>query len=443
MSTSKHTLFSMIYKGLLSAVNFANSVLLARTLTPADRVELQYSASLAQTGMTYVGGYTNYYGYALPKYPEETRNIVQMGNLLMFALSLVVWGVTLVLALVPLPWVHLTRPWLWALGCLPLTFIFGYGSRILNAIQEISWLNRANMAQPLLYAVFLGALFLVHRRWPEPTVVTAAYVFWVASFALSVLFTMAVAYRTLGVPGVTKLRFHRRHWQGTLRYGGWSSLAQAVNIANARMDFWLVMGLLKPGEASVYGIAVVASEVLLNVSSSIATVVFRRMTGGTRDDAIRITELSCRHTILSSAIVALGMYAAFPWLIRVAYGPTYAAAVWPFLILLPGLVIKAASNIVIQYATNSLGQPKTAIWMNGVSAIIDAVCCLLFIPALGMNGAALASTTAYVLSFALYVLWYGRVTGRNPRYLVAIQKSDLLPYLQMLREVYRRLRRSR
>jgi hypothetical protein len=128
MSTSKHTLFSMIYKGLLSAVSFANSVLLARTLTPADRVELQYSATLAQTGMTYVGGYTNYYGFALPKYPEETRNIVQMGNLFMFALSLLVWGVTLVLALLPLPWLHLPRPWLWALCCLQLTFILGYVS---------------------------------------------------------------------------------------------------------------------------------------------------------------------------------------------------------------------------------------------------------------------------------------------------------------------------
>jgi O-antigen/teichoic acid export membrane protein len=441
ISAKKSALFTMIYKAFLSGIGFINSALLARTLNMTDRAEFQYATTLSQGGMTFVGGFTNYYGYALPKYPEETRQVVQLGNLAVFMASLVVWVLTLLAMWLHLPFLHISRPVMWALFVTPLTFIFGFGSRILQASNEISWLNRANAAQPVLFTLILLPLYLGKQHLPDSVRITTTYLSWTASFIVAVVGTMYIAYKLLHLQGLMQFRFSKRHWLGTLHYGGWSSIAQSVNWLNYRIDFILVYKLLPVTDASIYGIAVVASEVLLNISGSIASVVFRRMTGNDRQDAIHITELSTRHTIISSTIVALGMYTVFPWLITTAYTKAYSASIVPFFILLPGLIIKAASNMIIQYATNSLGQPKTSIWMNGVSVVFNAVCCLIFLPTLGMVGGAIASTISYVLSYIVYVIWFSRVNHVSPAGLLYIRKADLVPYVEVLTRIVRRIRR--
>lgn len=441
-SSKKKTMFTMMYKAFLSGIGFINSALLARTLNKGDRVEFQYAGTLSQTGMTFVGGFTNYYAFALPKYPDETRSIIQMGNLVVFAASLLTWFITFIGLWLPIPYIHMSRPLMWALLVMPLTYVFGYGSRVLQASDEISWLNRVNAAQPVLFTLIILPLYLDKQHLSDAIRITATYASWIVSFGVSVVGTMYIAYRLLHMGGLAKLRFSKRHWLGTIHYGGWSSVAQVVNYANYRMDFWLVYKLVPVNEASLYGIAVVASEVLLNISSSISSVVFRRMTGNDRNDAIHITELSTRHTILSSSIVAIGMYAVFPWLITAAFTRAYAGAIIPFFILLPGLIIKAASNMVIQYATNSLGQPKTAIWMNGISAAFNALCCVIFIPALGLIGAAIASTASYLLSFIVYVIWFARVNQVSPAGLLVIRRSDLIPYFDVIKQVLRKVMRK-
>lgn len=438
MSTSRTTLFTMIYKGVLSGLGFLSSAALAWALSKPDRVEFQFAGTIAQTGMTFVGGFTNYYAYALPKHPEDARGVVQTGNLFVGLASILVLLVAGASFAAGGFGGGADRPWRWALLCMPLTFIFGYGSRLLQAADEIAWLNRVNTLQPLIFLLFVGGLFALPYADRDAARLTGAYAAWIASFALAAFLTMVVTYRRLGVPGGWAWRLHPRHWRGTWQYGGWSSIAQGVNILNYRMDFWMVYHFLPAAEASVYGIAVVASEVLLNISGSIQSVMFRRMTGTDQQDAIAATELSCRHTLLSSALVAIAMFVTFPWLILFAY-PGYGAAILPFFILLPGLVVKAASNIVIQYATNALGQPKTSIWMNGVSALVNAAACLILLPTLGMVGGAIASTLSYAISFVIYIVWFGRVTGVHPSGLYRIRRTDLAPYLRMWSAVRRRL----
>lgn len=436
MSTARTTVLTFINKFYLSGVVFITSVIMARFLSMPDRLAFQFAGTWTGMGTTFVGGYTQYYAYALSKRPEESDDIVQMGNLFVFALSLIVLG--LVFALRNVVFVHVEDKWWWAALCLPLCFIYGYGTRLLQGSNQIKWLNRANAAQPMVLFVMALALFAAQHALSEPMRLLSSYGIWIFSFAVAGFYSLAVSYRLIGKHRNWKWRFNRPTWRGTLDYGGWLSVSNAVNIANYRIDFWLVTAMVPAASASAYGVAVVASEVLVNISTAVASVVFTRMTGGSRSDAIRVTELSSRHTIISSTIVAIGMYILFPWLIWFAYGHRYVGAIIPFLILLPGLIVKAASNIVIQYATNQLGSPKTSIWMNGVSALINAICCLIFLPWLHAVGGAIASTVSYVISYVIYVWWFSRVNRVSPRGLIAIQRTDFNPYLQAVKKVMRR-----
>ncbi|MBX5436341.1 MAG: oligosaccharide flippase family protein [Alicyclobacillaceae bacterium] len=445
MNTSKTMFFTFLSKLALSALGFINSVLAARYLMPADRVDFQYAGTVANAGMTTVGGYTGYYSYALARHPEEAADIVRMGNLFIACICLVVWLSAAAMYACGVPagqhevWFRIV--W-WGLLCMPFNFLVGYGTRLLQGSNHIPWLNRANIAQAVVFLLLYLPLF-TDRSIPARERLTLTYAVWLASFGFAALFSVVVAYRLLRVPRSFVPHFSRRHWSGMVRYGGWLSLSNLVNIVNYRMDFWLVGVMVPHRAASVYGIAVTASEVLLGISNSVASVVFTRMTQGSREDAIHLTELSARHTLISSAVVAAGMYIAFPMLIVVAFGHRYAGAIVPFFILLPGLVVKAASNIVIQYSTNQLGDPRTSVWINGVSAATNALCCLLLIRPYGLGGAALASTVSYVVTYIVCTVWFARVNRVSPVGLIYIRRSDFAPYTAALAKGWRLLVRAR
>jgi O-antigen/teichoic acid export membrane protein len=438
-SNRKNTITSFLYKGFQSAIGFVISVLTARYLSNVDRGDFQTATVNVTSGMTFVGGYTNYYAFAIAKRPEDRVNAVQMGNLFIFTLSILFWIVTLCLIFIPNPFFHITAMWKWTLLVMPMTFIFGFGSRILNALHEIPWLNRVNILQPLVFLLIYLPL-AVFARIPETERLLLTYVIWMSSYIVQIIVTMVIAYQLLKRTGVLKWRFSKVDWRGTVDYGSWSSIGQLVSYANYRIDFWMVRGFLY-NELAIYGAAVAAAEVLNTLAQSISSVVFARMTGGNREDAIHITEIATRQTLISSTIAALGLYIVAP-LFVVFYGPRYAGLLSPFFILIPGLIIKGASNVIIQYATNSIGKPRISIWMNGISIVVNAICCIFLIPTMGMNGGALASTISYVAGFIVYIIWFGKVTGRSPHGLWRIRKSDFVPYFDLMHAVFRRLRRS-
>lgn len=440
MSNRIHTITSFLYKGFQSVLSFIASVLTIRYLNNNDRADFQTATVNVTTGMTYVGGYTNYYAFAIAKRPEDVVETVQMGNLLIFSLSILFWLATLCAILIPNPWFHVNTLWTWILLCMPMTFIFGYGSRILNAIHEIPWLNRVNIAQPFLFLIIYLPIFLFVKL-PEPQRLMWTYIIWLSSYILQVIITMVVAYRLLRRKGVVKWRFSKVDWRGTLDYGSWSSAGSLVSYVNYRIDFWIVRDLLSKNNLAIYGAAVAAAEVLNTLAQSISSVVFARMTGGDKEDAIHITEIATRQTLISSTIAAVGLYVVAP-LFVIFYGPRYSSFLTPFFILLPGLIFKGASNVIIQYATNSLGKPKTSIWMNGIAIVVNAICCIILIPSLGMNGGAIASTVSYIVGFIVYIVWFGKVTKRSPHGLWRIRMSDFIPYVELVQMAFRRVVRK-
>ncbi|MCL6452141.1 MAG: oligosaccharide flippase family protein [Alicyclobacillus sp.] len=434
MSRSRTTFLTFLNKGVLSLINFINSVLTARYFQAVrvDRLEFQFTSSISNTGMTFLGGYNGYISYALARRPEDAVRTVQMGNLFLFLASLLIWLVTLGLRVALGPAFH---AWMWAGVAMPFCFMVNYATRLLQGMNEISWLNRLNMAQPLVFLLLYLPLFLAGRV-PLAQRLPVTYAAWTLSFVAAAAGGLWIGYRTIRRNAVWQWRFWREQWRGILGYGQWLSISNLVNYANYRMDFWLVAAFIPGNRAADYTIAVVASEVLLNISQSITSVVYTRMSAASRREAVAITEVSTRQALLSSALVAVLMYIVFPWLIPAAFGRAWAGALPPFYVLLPGLVFKAASQVLLQFYTNQLGRPQTTIVMNGSSAVINAILCCILLPTIGMMGGAIASTGSYVLSFFGYVWWFCRGNQVGPSGLLRIRASDFEPYRVVLNDFF-------
>ncbi|WAH36392.1 polysaccharide biosynthesis C-terminal domain-containing protein [Alicyclobacillus dauci] len=444
MNQRRITIYSFIYRGLSAGLTFVNSAIAARYLPVALRGEYQTSVTYSSSGQSFSGGYSNYFSWSLPRRPEDTIRIVQMGNFVMFLLSIFVWLIAGCVA-----WFgHPSQIVLYALLTTPLSFLFGYGSRLLNSLGEISWLNRANIAQAVSFLVIYSAFAISHLHASGSTKLGWTFKIWLLSWAISVGMTLFVAYRKLGARDAIKWKWSNEEWRGLRSFGTWSSLALLSGYVNYRTDFWMVsiMTMLMTHDrmysdsiVSIYGIAVTAAEILNTLTQSISTMVFHRVTAANSNDAGAITEVATRQTLVTSTGLAIALAAVVPALMVIYSWKKYGGAIGPFYILLPGLILKASANVISQYFTNSKGKPRTLLFVNMMVIAFNAILCFFLIPLLGMYGASIASSVAYLFEMSVYVYWYNRVSERKGRDLWVIRRSDLQPYMDVLRGVRRRV----
>ncbi|MCL6489180.1 MAG: polysaccharide biosynthesis protein [Alicyclobacillus mali] len=438
MMGRKLTLYSFAYRGLSSFLTFANSAIAARYLPTASRGEFQLSTTVATLGQSFSGGYTNYFSYALPRRPHDKAQIVQMGNFVMYLFSIAVW-----LCALAAIWIwHPPLSIAYAMVGIPFTFLFGYGSKLLNSLGEISWLNRVNIAQAVAFLALYLAFIASHWHMaPEPRLLWTFRI-WLISWAVCVALTLAVTYQKLGFGETLKCRFHRTEWRGLYRYGTASSLAIVTGYVNYRTDFWMLALMHSATTLSIYGVAVAAAEILNTLTQTIATMVFHRVTAASVDDAGAITESASRQTLVTSTFAACALALGMPLIVLVYSWHKYGGSLGPFYVLLPGLVLKATANVIAQYFTNALGRPTALTWVNLAVIAANGLMCLGLIPLAGMYGASIASTLSYVLELALYITWYRRASGRDSKALWRVTRGDLAPYLDLVHKVRARLART-
>ncbi|WP_276253188.1 polysaccharide biosynthesis C-terminal domain-containing protein [Halomontanus rarus] len=125
-----------------------------------------------------------------------------------------------------------------------------------------------------------------------------------------------------------------------------------------------------------------------------------------------VSSRAVRYTLLFTMLLVLGTAGLAEPFLTLYFGPEFDSAVVPLLLLLPGALGFAIARPV--FAT-SQGQEnlRILILVTAVSALINAVLNLLFIPRFGANGAAVATSTAYGSMFFLHV-WTARQLGFDP-----------------------------
>ncbi|WP_026962338.1 lipopolysaccharide biosynthesis protein [Alicyclobacillus herbarius] len=423
---------TFLYKLTVSALAFAAGVLTARVLSKADRADFQLTTTIMLLGQTYLNGFSVFHAFALAKRPEKGVAITRAGNPLMVLSAACIWLSTWTMAW----WFtgRIPHSLFWAGPVLALAALFGYASSLLQGSGVIVQLNRANTLQSLTFVLFYPCALYLPKSGVD--LLSRTYGAWLASWVVAAGVGLWIAYRCIG-PGAWRWRWDRNHAQRLFHYGAWQSVCNLVNYANYRVDFWLVAALAGATAAADYAIAVTAGEVLVQISGSIVQVVYRRLAGRDRQDAVQIVELSSRHTLITASCAAFGLSLVYPWFIPAVFGHRYMDAVLPALVLLPGFVAKAANNVILQFTIHQLGQPRTAIWMNGLCLTTNVVCGWLWIPAHGLLGAASASTLSYLLSYAVSVYWFCSVNHSHPGRLYRVSAEDLSPYRQLWRLVRR------
>jgi O-antigen/teichoic acid export membrane protein len=205
------------------------------------------------------------------------------------------------------------------------------------------------------------------------------------------------------------------------------------------VDLLIVGALVSARQTGLYSLAGTLADSSMLASVALAQTSLHPLTMKARRDAIEFNVDFSRESLHLSVLTALAVaIIAYPFVVGV-YGPAWAGATVPFIIITLGLVARAIEDPGRLLLLRIGGQASVS-FLAGALIAVNATLTVSLIGPLGIVGASLASFGAYWLyTGAVLVLLRRHDAGVPMRALVRWPKHDDL-VRQVTRDVCKRIR---
>jgi O-antigen/teichoic acid export membrane protein len=312
-----------------------------------------------------------------------------------------------------------------AAGALPFALAWFYGSFVALAVDRYE----GYVLPPALQS---ASLLVLAIGLAIPFGLTGAIVALAASHVLAGSAIFAWGRRRLrrpreSAPEAGQLR-------RALAFGIQGYAANALQVLNYRIDFFLLSAVATTAALGHYAVAVAVTTVMWLLPQALSDVLFPRVAalsasqaGSAEEQRAFVEAKSLRHTtvivVLASAVLAL----ALVLLVVPVYGPDFGESVELGLIRLPGVALIGLGG-VLSAAVVGRGFPRYSLYGALISTPVTMALYFALIPSLEATGAALASSISFALNFFLAAHFYRRVSGRPVLGLLAPTRSELDDY---------------
>jgi O-antigen/teichoic acid export membrane protein len=310
--------------------------------------------------------------------------------------------------------------WLYGIA-LPSVVAYVLLTSFLHGTSRFGALSGVAVAQGLIGLTIAGLLYAFNELD-----VSSALAAWVASFLLAdVIALLLVGLRYIDLQQVLRPRWHILWNQ--IRYGAQGQIANLAQLFNYRLDQFLVAAFVSRAGVGLYAVAVGLSESVWWLSSSVALVLMPRLTEMEYKEATAMTPLACRNTVLASVLGAIALIAVSPLAINLLFGDEFSAAQTPLILLMPGIIAACATRVLGSYLF-SQGRIIYNTYATFIALGLTIVLDFALIPSLGVDGAAIASSIAYIASLLATLYWYRQVSGGSIIEALVVRPSDVEYY---------------
>ena len=421
-----HVMYDGLYTFVLRIANMGVAiglgVLTARLLGPAGKGI--YAMPMVQAGLvaTAFAGLSSATSFFLLNRRAGRRILAPA---LLTAAALVITAAVAVVAVAALAHSLWAAPA--AIASLPASaavcIILGY----VAGIRRIRFATSLTLASTIVTLVLMaGGLFLVAR---SPWIAILVWIVATTLVAAVALLAVIIHARTLehGDP-VDFLAYLRM----TFKVGA----TALVTLLNYRADLYIVAVLLTPFDLGLYSVAIAAAESLLVPTQVAALVTAPHIGGLERTAAAGLTARCVRNNLLLATTVCAVLLILSPFVVNLLYGAAFLPLVPALRILLVGVVALSLGSPISSYYTLKLGKPEIPLTLAAASAAVCIVCAVVLVPHMGIAGAAVASTAAYVVGQGLGIGYFSRHARIPIRSMLRPTLDDVHVYQDFARRVY-------
>jgi len=325
------------------------------------------------------------------------------------------------------------------LGLILLAIPFGllnlYWLSVLWGMDSIGKYNLALLVQFVVLSVGVSVAAVMGRL-----TVTMGFGIWVVGNIVTTLYMLP----TMGK--IVRWRFHTfslSYIRQTLSYGAKSYLANVMMVINYRLDLFIIAGFLPLSQVGLYATAVALAEMVGYLGNAVNTALIPKLASGKDSLTFSLTPKVTRLTLMLTFLAALGMaLIAYP-LILLFFGAQFSGALYPLLLLLPGIVALSGS-VVLTGDLMARGKPIYSSIASAITVVLTLILDFTLIPLWGIMGAALASSLVYLSLFSLNFAFYRRESGEKFITVLIFTREDIREMISFIKQTYtNRLSRGR
>ena len=208
-------------------------------------------------------------------------------------------------------------------------------------------------------------------------------------------------------------------------------LSNLINLINYRFDIWVIGDTLGESQLGIYTVAVGVAQLLFYIPDPFSRVVQPYLFGQLKDEMLDKFKTVARVNFTAVLGLALLLAATAHWLLPLLFGSVFSASVNPLYLLLPGIVLSSATKLLVPLVVHG-GYQRVNLYSISIAAVLTVVLALLLIPIMGIEGAAIATSLAYVV-IMVAVLWTIRYRMGIPIHdIFLVRPSDLRNFGQLI-----------
>jgi O-antigen/teichoic acid export membrane protein len=312
-----------------------------------------------------------------------------------------------------------------AAGALPFALAWYYGSFVALADDRYEGYVLPPAVQSTTLLV-LGAALVI------PFGLTGAVVALAVSHVIAAGGLLVWGRRRLRRPHEPE--FQAGELQRALRFGIKGYAANALQVLNYRVDFFLLSAVATAAALGHYAVAVAVTSVLWLLPQALSDVLFPRVAAlsasserAAEDQRAFVEAKSLRHTTLLVVASGAALALALVLLVVPIYGPEFGESAILGLIRLPGMALIGIGGS-LSAAVVGRGRPEYSLYGALISTPATMVLYAALIPSLGAMGAALASSLSFTMNFVVAAFFYRRLTGLGVLRLMVPTRSELDDY---------------
>jgi len=194
--------------------------------------------------------------------------------------------------------------------------------------------------------------------------------------------------------------------KGTLRdglsLGLRGQLGNLVSFFNYRLDVFILNYFRNTAAVGIYSLGVIISEALWQVPNAVSTALLPRTARDQSEGSSQFTCLVIRQVLAITTVGAVIVGRLAPFVVPRVFGARFSGSVAAIWLLLPGIVGLAVSKVA---CADLAGRHRPEYGSLGavICLVITVVLDFLLIPSLGIPGAAIASSAAYLTEMLVVV----------------------------------------
>ena len=305
-------------------------------------------------------------------------------------------------------------------------FILGYGfvQTLFQGLEKFKEYNILRISEPATKLTLVVLLIIVFKLN-----IKGGFIAILLSYVVPVILSIVLIKNYVKYP----LSINKKHLVKSIKYGLKGQVGIFFQFFNYRLDMFLVSYYLDIREVGLYALSVVIAEFLWYIPNSISVTLFPKVSAKDTRSANEFTRKVSRTSITIMLMAGSVICLVAPFLIRLFYGERFIESVIPLRILIPGVIAFGMVKILTGHL-HGRGKPQYGSIVTVCSLLLTILFDLLLIPRLGITGAALATTFAYLFSFVLTLVFFVNVTGLS---LKEILIPDFGSVYLVLRRIFR------